>query len=374
MVMAGKEEDLYKGSCMIVEESMKDFEKAYDKYYSGENRRAIFHCFCAFIESMRTDDYSKLEDICTENCEAHISTVGHLQGIEAIREGLKWPGPKTEVSRATIWNFVARTHNGEGKQTAYVECTRAVDDGTDVYAFQFGFMFSNHYVKENGVWKIDCIRADLSYEAGNNMFVSDKWILMDHVKYAGHEPMINVEEDNPWKAIPVDDEPQTDEEQIFDLMFRFTYAFDMGDFGFMKSFITDDFLLNEGPERKEPTDKLNFGDRLEYRDFTDFLQYKYHKEAQMMHAYRMVKIERDGDRAVGYLIRGEEHRRKNRILNRENVHTVVSNMLALGSARKGADGVWKFSRYRLEPLAEEIVTPDDQILYDEYIMGGERHE
>lgn len=52
------------------------------------------------------------------------------------------------------------------------------------------------------------------YEDGNNSYVKDKWKLMDYGVFYGHTPMINEELDAPWFAIPIDDEPQSDAEQI----------------------------------------------------------------------------------------------------------------------------------------------------------------
>ncbi len=351
---------------------MKEYMKPYENFYTGKNRKAMFHIFSSFIELMKNDDYENISDFCTDNCEVHISTIGHLKGIKEIQKKMKWPGPFTEISRATILNFVARSHGNEGQQTAYVQCSRSVVDNDDIYPFFFGYQFSNHFILEKGIWKLDCIRADLCYTGGNDMFVFNKWELIDHIKYKGHEPMINPELDNPWIVIPDDDELQSDEEEVVDLMFRFTWAFDMGDFEFMKTFITTPFLLNEGPERKKLGEDLNPGDRLGFRSFTDFLRYKYHKEAHMMHAYRIYSIEINDDYAIVQMIRGEEHRNKNRVMNHELIHSLVSNMTAVSTCRRDYTGEWKMASYRIEGLLDNISeytrTDDSRVLYDEYFL------
>lgn len=342
----------------------------YESFYSGENRRAMHRAFCKLTEAMRSGCYDCLEEICTADCEADFSTVGHLSGLKELRQRLDWPGPETQVSRAGIWNFVARSDGDKGQQSAYVQYIRAVDDGEELYPFLFGGEFSNSFVREDGVWKMNHIRFDLCYAEGNTLFVRKHWYLMDEAKYCGHEPMINAELDSPWLVIPKDCEPQTDEEEIFELMYRYAFAFDHGDFRFLQSFVTEDFLINGSAHRKDYWSMpLESGDFLGHRSVSDFLRDKYHKEAKMMHACRMKGIEIDGDTAVACMPRGEEHRLKNRWLTRDNVHAVFSTALHFIYAKK-TDGQWKMYKYRIEPCEGEIPVADDCLEYHEYLEGG----
>ena len=89
-----------------------------------------------------------------------------------------------------------------------------------------------------------------------------------------------------------------------------------------------------------------------------------------MHAYRMGQIEFNGDRAMVYMPRGEEHRIKNIVVDKENIHYVFTNMLAIGGATKMKDGKWKINKYRVEMAQGHTTTRDDQIVYDEYIISG----
>jgi len=342
----------------------RNFEKLYDPFYTGRNRKEIFHLYCSFIEAMRSDDYARLDEICTENCELHISTIGHVYGVENMKQAMKWPGPAVDISRASIWNFTVRSHGDRAVQYAYVQCTRAIEDEKDVYAFQYGFRFSNCLIKEENRWKFSIIRADLCYSSGNDLFVYGKWNLIDHFKFTGHETMINAEMDNPWFF--EDDEPQSDDEAVFELVYRFTYAFDMNDYHFMNTFTTDDFVLNEGPVNLKPGDQPLPGDRIDKREIYDFLRYKWYKEAQMMHSYRPVSITYEGNTAEATLYRGEDHRLKNRILNKDNIHDMVMNMICTCGARK-ENGVWKMTKYRLEMAEDAIRTADDCLVFDEYV-------
>jgi len=343
----------------------------YEDFYSGPNRIAMHRIFCSFVECLRTDDFRVLKELCTADCKCDFSTAGSMIGIEEMENGLKWPGPSMDISKATIWNFVARSRGGAGRQTAYIQCIRAIDDGISVYPFLYGGQFSNTFVCENGEWKLSDIRFDLCYEYGNNCFVKDKWTLMDYSILCGHKPSINTELDNPWLVIPEDDEPQTDEEQIFELMFKYAYAFDNGDFRFLQTFVTDDFFINGAKQSKDHCDRIpEPGDFQGHREISDFLRGKFHKEAKMQHSCRMTAINREGDRALAYMLRGEEHRLKNRVLNRNNIHSVFATAVHLIYAVKTAQGEWKMYKYRIEPYSEMVTVDDDCMLYDEHILTG----
>lgn len=347
--------------------------RKYEQFCSGENRKAMHRVFLRFIEALRSDSFECLPEICTSDCRADFSTVGHLAGIAEMQSKLKWPGPEINISKATVWNFTARSKDENGQQLAYVQFTRGIDDGEQLWPFQFGGEFCNSFVCENGVWKLSHVRFDLCYEKGNNLFVRGHWKLMDYAKYSGHEPMINAELDNPWLVIPNDCEPQTDEEQIFELMYKYAFAFDHGDFHFLQTFVTEDFMINGSAHRKDYwTMPLESGDFFRHRSVSDFLRDKYHKEARMMHACRMKHIEINGDTAVAYMPRGEEHRLKNRMLTRDNVHSVFSTALHFIYAKK-INGEWKMYKYRIEPVSEQIPVEDECLEYHEYLQGGERH-
>lgn len=339
----------------------------YKNFYSGENRKAIHELFCRLIECFRSDEFDVLDELCTQDCSSEFTTIGHIDGIDKMKQAFKWPGPYTSVSKATIWNFVARSNGNSAVQTAYIQYTRAIDNDTGFYPFLFGGEFSNTLTKEDGKWKFSNLRFELCYERGNNRFVYGHWDLIDYQKYAGHTPVINPELDNPWYKI-VDEEPQSDEEQIFELMSKYAYAFDHGDFAFLKSFTSDNFFINGSSKRKDATDIMDNGDFLGHREVSDFLRDKFHKEARMIHSCRMKSIEISGNKALALMPRSEEHRLKNIFINKDNVHSMFSTAVHMIYAEKNSEGIWKLYKYRIEPIAEQIPISDDCVCFDEYIL------
>jgi hypothetical protein len=324
--------------------------------------------FAAMIEAIRTDDVDAVAALCAPECIAHVSTVGTLIGPAAIAEGLCWPGPATAVSKATIWNFVARSDEARAVQTADVQWIRATDDGRRIHPFLWGLQWFAEMAPSDDGWRFTTIRADLAYEAGNSGFVRGAWTLMDYDEFAGHAPAISPVLDNPWRLVPVDAEPQTDEEQVFELMFKYAYAFDNGDFDFLHSFVTADFFINGGSvEKPYPRGPLDAGDLVGLREVSDFLRSKFHKEAKMMHACRMGAIELDGDVAVAWMPRGEEHRLRGLALTAENVDSAFTTAVHKLVARRDATGAWRLARYRIEPTLRADPVPSGTVLFDEFI-------
>lgn len=349
------------------------YNEEYQKYYSGENRKAMHRTFCSFIEMLRTDDFSGLDSVIYEDCKADISMVGHLKGPDEIKEKIGWPGPECNVSKITVWNFVARSHGDKGQMFAYVQCTRAIEDDKNIYPFLFGGQFVNSFEKVNGVWKMSHIRFDLVYEEGNDLFVKNKWTTINYGLYSGHEPMINAELDSPWRVIPEDDEPQSDAENIFELMYKYAFVFDNADFEFMHTFVTDDFWINgSGEDLPHPDDPPRNGDFPGLRAVNDFLKSKHKNEAKMIHSCRMDRIVFEDENTVhAYMPRGEEYRLKNHNPDKGSIHSMVTTAIHHIHAKK-IDGRWLMYKYRITPELRFDPMADDQILYDEYILRGEQ--
>ena len=331
----------------------------YLRYYSGENRRAIYTAFATLVDAIRSGELEQLRGILTEDCIAEYSTCGTATGVNQIINLLAWPGPDCNVKRSTIWNFVARSNTqGVGQQSAYVQCIMAIDDGVNVFPFTFGGLYCNSFVKQDDVWKLSHIRFDLVYADGNTDFVAGTWPLVEAGKYSGHKPIIVPELDAPWYVIPDDCEPQTDAEQIFELQFKKTFGFDHGEFHLPLSVVTEDMQ--------------QFHEEAGNRNFVNFLKYKQHKETNLQHANRMGALTIHGDTAEALMPRGEDHRLRDRVYTLENIHSMVTTGSHKVYARK-VDGVWKMERldFGFVPNEDKRFIPldDDVIAYDEYVLG-----
>ena len=177
----------------------------YLDYYTGSNRKAIFKNFYTFIRCLRTDNYEEMRTLFTPDCIADISMHGHLEGIENIVSAWKWPGPLLQIKKILIYNFIARSHENNAIQSAYIQCIYAQEDKENVYPLSSVDILSMHMKKLKDHGKSN-MKFDLMYEYGNNSYVKDAWTLIDYGIFYGHKPMINAELDAPWYVIPQDDE------------------------------------------------------------------------------------------------------------------------------------------------------------------------
>lgn len=347
----------------------------YDKYlefYSGENRKAIFQTFCAFIEAWRDDDREALKSCLSSDVLADISMTGHHEGIDNVCRALKWPGPKMDIRRITINSFIARSHNGIGQQSAYTQHIYAQEDEENVYPFTFGGQFCNSFVKRDGHWKISHIRFDLCYEDGNNYFVKGKWRLMDYGILYGHLPMINPELEAPWIVIPVDSEPLSDEEEIFELEYRNNIGMDGGAFHLSHEIFSDEIFLNYSAHQNvnKNYSTVSDGDYYGRKAAINYFKGKQHKEARLQHIVAMAELIFNEDRtqARAYMLRSEYNRTKHHIFNKKTIHSQpLSAIHEIDAICE--NGVWKMKRMSYYPIMEFIPMDDDCILFDDYIVN-----
>lgn len=291
-------------------------------------RTAIKQVFETFIDILETDRLDRLAEVVDPEVEAVFSTTGTSSGIEQLAANLKWKGPKLNVSRQRITNLVIRTDGDEAVQSAYVMVLVGVDNGRQLYPFEYGGKYLNTYRRTETGWKIKSIRYDLDWEKGNTYFVKD-WTLIDYKIYAGHTPSICSEFDAPWRMIPESDEPLSDEEQIVETMFKYSWGLDNCDFSLHRESYVDEIQF------KMPSSVVDGA-----RNLLNNFKNTSHKEAALQHAIKIVGVKVDGSEATldGYRI--EPHRLGSKNLNRDTMHQSFYSAVYHNKFRK-IDGVWK---------------------------------
>jgi hypothetical protein len=343
----------------------------YLDFYQGPNRKAIYKLFCEFIEALRTDNMEALSGLLTEDCAADISMVGKVQGRDACLKALAWPGPQMDIRKIMFWGFLSRSHNGIAQQYSHIQAIFAQDDGVDVYPFVFGGQFCMSYRIEDELWKISHIRFDLVYESGNNVFVKDKWKLIDYNIYFGHDPMINSYFDAPWVVIPEDDEPQSDEELVLESSWVAAHGMDTGAFDYSIRYISNDNQMDMGARntasKSGNVDTSYSGPRSQI----DWQKGKFHKEPHLQHAMSFGDLIVNGNWAKGWTFRSEWNRLYHKIYTRENIHSMAVTAGSIGTNQK-EDGIWKAASGKFIPIVEFVPVDDDCLQFDEYICGGRK--
>lgn len=300
-------------------------------------RDAIKEVFAQFVKALETFEPDNISSIVTDDVLGYFSNVGETKGKAELIKALTWKGMKMNVSRRRITNFVVRTCGEKAQQSAYVMSLVGYDNGSFLFPFEFGGKFVNSYILTEAGWKISEIRYDLDWEKGNTYFAKD-WRFIDYKIFAGHKPMISSEFDSPWAVIPENDEELTDEEQIIENMFKYSFGLDNCDWSLHHASYTDDVIFYSGDNVMENS----------ARNLVNNFKNTSHKEHALEHAIKIVDVKVEGNEATLYGYRIEPHRLGSKNLNRDTVHQSFYSAKYVNKLKK-IDGVWKMYELRYKP-------------------------
>ena len=271
----------------------------------------------------------RLRELTTEEVKGHFSNVGETSGQDELIQALTWTGMKMNVSRRQIVNFVVRTDGERAQQSAYEMVLMGYDNGSFLFPFEYGGKYVNSYVHTEEGWKICEIRYDMDWEKGNTYFAKD-WKFIDYKIFAGHRPMISSEYDSPWAVIPENDEELSDEEQIQENMFKYSFGLDNCDWTLHKDSYTDDIVFYSGDSVMEAG----------ARNLINNFKNTSHKEPALEHAIKIVDIQVNGDEAILIGYRIEPHRLGSKNLNRDTLHQNFYSARYRNKLKK-IEGKWK---------------------------------
>lgn len=288
--------------------------------------RTLFNNFAEYLEKY---DLDSLKSLFTDNVCGHISTVGEVKGADQVASALVVNKDDLTLRRHLISNFVVHTKGDSARQSSYMMSLVGKDDGKFLHSFEYGGKFLINWNKNDSNWKIDEIWFDLDWVKGNTSFVPE-WTLLDYQIYSGHKPMIYSEFDSPWAFIPENDETLTDEEQIIENMFRYSFGLDNCDWTLhLGSYTNDVKFVAGGKVLADCAGRL-----------VDNFKNTSHKEAALEHAIKIVGVEVNGDKAVMYGSRIEPHRLCSKILCRNTLNNNFYTAKYVNYLKK-IDGVWK---------------------------------
>lgn len=292
--------------------------------------------FEEFVSALEDFEPERLRKITTKDVQGHFSNVGETKNQDELVEVLTWKGMKMNVSRRQITNFVVHTSGEKAQQSAYEMVLMGYDNGSFLFPFEYGGKYVVSYILEADGWKMTEIRYDLDWEKGNTYFAKD-WKFMDYKIYAGHKPMISAEYDSPWSVIPENDEVLTDEEQIKENMFKYSFGLDNCSWDLHKDSYTDDIVFYAGNSVMESS----------ARNLINNFKNTSHKEPALQHAIKIVDIKVDGDEAVMWGYRIEPHRLGSKNLNRDTLHQNFYSARYTNKLKK-IDGKWKMYEIRYQ--------------------------
>jgi len=292
-------------------------------------RDEIKQVFEAYVTALEEFAPERIGELVTDDVKGHYSNLGELSGRQELVDALRWKGLPMNISRRQILNFVVHTSGDRAQQSAYVMSLMGYDNGKFLFPFEFGGKYVISYVRTDSGWKMAEIRYDLDWEKGNTYFAKD-WNFIDYTIFAGHKPMISSEYDSPWAAIPENDEELTDEEQIAENMFKYSFGLDNCDWAVHRDSYTDDIVFYAGKS------VMASG----ARNLINTFKNTSHKEPALEHAIKITKIEVNGEEATMYGYRVEPHRLGSKNLNRSTLHQSFYSAKYENKLRK-VNGKWK---------------------------------
>lgn len=273
-----------------------------------EEREKIKKIFLDYINALESDNIDNLDEILADDVVLESTNYGNAVGREAVKQKLKWNGIPINYSRYKIFNFVAFTEDGTASQSAVVTSLVGINDPDYFYYFNFGGYYLNEYKIIEGEWRLSHIRFNLDMEDGNSIIVRGWWKMPDYRYFEGTPdyPIVS-EVNNPWINIKTPDSLGSDEEQVLDSYYRYSWGIDHGDFTLFETCLDKEVYLfdNNTPKSKEQAIR--------------FMKYKRYKEALMEHIWKIDDIKIDGDLAVLKTRRYEPHRMGTTKFNRLNM-------------------------------------------------------
>ncbi|HOP57139.1 MAG TPA: nuclear transport factor 2 family protein [Bacillota bacterium] len=285
-----------------------------------EERLEVKKVFSTYVDALESNDVALMESLFSENVILESTNYGNANGKKQVANKISWSGEPINYSRYKIFNFVCFTENGHACQSAVVTGLVGINDEDYFHYFNFGGYYLNDYVKENGKWKISHIRFNLDFEDGNTCFVRNWWKLIDYRYFEGNISYPIVSEIHaPWRVIENPESLGTDEEQVLDAYYRYSWGIDHADFEIFKSCIDSEFcfgnsILSNGKNQTETKEDM-------LANLIKFMKYKRFKEATMEHIWKIVSVDIQNGIAKVKSMRYEPNRMSTTKFNRLNMET-----------------------------------------------------
>lgn len=311
-----------------------------------EGRDEIKRVFERFVEILENNTTDALDEVLDENVELFSTNRGNARGLENVKRALEWQGTAVNYRRCRIFNFVAFTESGIGRQSAVVTTLVGIDDPDYFHYFQYGGYYLNDYALCGGEWKITRIRFNLDMEDGNTCFVRGWWKLIDYryLEGAASYPIVS-ELDAPWTAVKHKESLGDERERVLDALYRYAWGIDHADMHIFMTCIDDGVSFGMTASGAPASD----GELTSKGEMIRFMKYKRYKEAVMEHIYKIVSVVIDGDEAVVEAYRYEPHRMGTQKLNKYNKEwDFYTGKFEFVFARR--DGEWKLKLNNVKEL------------------------
>lgn len=256
---------------------------------STPNRDAVHTYFAELITAYQAGDLTPVADVFSTSAQANTSLHGDFSGREAIIDGLSGVSPQGGSAKYFLTNEYIAVEGAQAQQSAYLSVA-VFDDGAVTPAVSwFGAHFVNSWRRSGDQWQLVTLRFEHDWMQGVHPTFRS-W--PDARNELGWEPGTALPKtisalDAPWRVIPDNVEPGSDEQQIVDTFTRYTWGVDQGDLA----------LAGESLTENISTDIVPFGKLGGRREFLSTLQLFRSGRVYLHHVMGATRVQIDGDTA-----------------------------------------------------------------------------
>ncbi|MBQ7889025.1 MAG: hypothetical protein IJ356_04635 [Erysipelotrichaceae bacterium] len=321
--------------------------------------------FAEFVETWKTKDANKLNDLALDDVSCRISSAPDSNDSLDQLTGLKQfvlTYPKTDVLQLSIYTYACCFNETDAQQIAHVICESLnyVDGKEELDCFYYSINCANHWKKTAAGWKMSEVHMDVYpfYWTVDSIYdyFKQTWYLGSKLAIPqedGRLPAVEGEFDLPWDRIENPIDVLSEEEKIRECS--------------AKLFFSADYLMNENRITTRShhlgrnTTRYGIDDGL--RSTVGSLRYKRQKDRYWCHPVKLadIQINETKDRAIAKSIRifGWKQRNHEYVWTRENVNIEHSCTWGTNEFVK-EEGVWKVAEgtgklglYELGPYSED---------------------
>lgn len=276
----------------------------------SEEYAAIKESYLKYIKAWETRNVDVLDEIIIPSLHVNYSIFEPIYSRAVLKERLKTIAIEPTYARFSTQAYVCLIEGNKAQQSAVLMGYYGVD-GAQYKHYSFGGYLVNSWEKFEDGWKMTNMKFDLAVDDGSvgmrnekNEFVRVKgagdvaivanWtpIQEDLGVYDGCRlPMICTNFDAPWNVIKNPENQPTDEEQIQELMNRYTFMIDKNGYELLPDLFTPDCSVS-----------MSQLGEMTYPTAVKMLKQMTGIATRLLHMAQIVKLDIDGDfaKAIAY--------------------------------------------------------------------------
>ena len=271
-----------------------------------DTRKALEEVIKYFSKGMKTGVFNA--ELFSENAYFHCSHTGEGTGGSQMARRLLCPEIKADDQKQNVENILIHWKNKRAQISFHYHHIYVLYAENHSFHFmQYGGTFVLSCAKKETGWEIDRLLFDLCWLDGNS-FWAEKWNMIDFHIPIRYKKVISAEKDGVWDVIPENEEPETDEEQIKELLFLYGWVIDTEDYELFEKISISKVRIHDGYHDREFQGQ---------DEWISFLKELNAKEPCLHHTYQIQSIISGEKQASAVMSRLEPNRIGSKTINED---------------------------------------------------------